>query len=285
MKTPTRRTYPLGSTDIGITPIGLDCRQFSMGRGFVGGDWGTASAEEVRSIVRLSLEGGINWFDTAEAYGLRNSERAPSSALGGVAVAPGNVVIATKWFPAFRMADLLDAGKIRAAGVSNFTAGRMRAADESLCRRGYRLASNQVRYNLVARGIERNGVLDAARELGVTIIAYSPLAQGLLTGKFHDDPSLVRSRPGPRRLFPSFRRKNLRATRALIDRLGAVADAHSATAAQVALAALVQRYGETVVAVPGATTSSHAVQNAAARNLELSKVELESIWTRSDEVM
>ncbi len=67
------------------------------------------------------------------------------------------------------MADLVEARKIRSVGVSNFSAGMMRKAHTVLAKRGIPLASNQVRYNLVDRRIERNGVLDTAKELGITV--------------------------------------------------------------------------------------------------------------------
>lgn len=73
------------------------------------------------------------------------------------------------------MADLCESQAIRAVGVSNFSAGQMRRAHAALKERGIVLASNQVRFNLWDRSIETNGVLDTARELGVSIIAYSPL--------------------------------------------------------------------------------------------------------------
>ena len=91
------------------------------------------------------------------------------------------------------MAALVRAGKVRAVGVSNFSAKQMAQAGAALQAEGLPLASNQVRINLLERSIETNGVLDLAREHRVTLIAYSPLAQGILTGRYHDDPSRVRS--------------------------------------------------------------------------------------------
>ena len=172
------------------------------------------------------------------------------------------------------MADLAVAKKIRAVGVSNFSASRMRRAHEALARRGLALASNQVRYNLHCRKIESDGVLEAAKQLGVAIMAYSPLEQGLLTGKFHADPSLVRARRGPRKWIPAFRPSGLERTRPLVHELEKIASAHGATAAQVALAWLVQFHGETVVAIPGATKVRHVEENVGARELSLSRNEL-----------
>jgi aryl-alcohol dehydrogenase-like predicted oxidoreductase len=172
------------------------------------------------------------------------------------------------------MADLVDTKRIRAVGVSNFSARAMRRAHATLQRRGVPLASNQVRYSLVDRRIESNGVLAAAKELGVTIIAYSPLGQGILSGKFHDDPALIRSRSGPRRLLPLFRAKGLERSRPLVEEIKRIAAARSVTPSQVALNWLLHFHGETVVAIPGATRPRHAEEAAAAMGFRLTGDEM-----------
>jgi aryl-alcohol dehydrogenase-like predicted oxidoreductase len=228
----------LGQTAVSVSPIGLGCWQFAGGASTA--FWALPPQEVINQIVKISLDGGINWFDTAEMYGSGASEKALAGALVAAGKSDGEVVIATKWKPFGRfassivktfpdrekylspfhvdlhqvhmpnslssvekqmeaMADLLDAGKIRAAGVSNFSADGMRRAHEALKRRGYALASNQVKYNPVDRRIEQNGVMKAAKELGVTIIAYSPLAQGLLTGIYHRDTAAIDRLPMIRR--------------------------------------------------------------------------------------
>ena len=85
------------------------------------------------------------------------------------------------------MADAVEAGKVKTVGVSNYSAEQMRLAHAELTKRGIPLASNQVQYSLLYRKPEVDGVLDACHELGVTLIAYSPLAQGALTGKYSPD--------------------------------------------------------------------------------------------------
>jgi aryl-alcohol dehydrogenase-like predicted oxidoreductase len=305
----------LGRTSIEITPIGLGCWQFSGGFGLVGGYWEALPPETVDEIVRVSLAGGIDWFDTAEIYGRGRSEQALARALTAGGRKDGEVVIATKWWPVPRtaksigatigerlrclggfsidlhqvhqpfsfssveaemeaMAELVAAGKIRAVGVSNFSAARMRRAHAALERRGIPLASNQVRYSLVDRRIEANGVLAAARELGVTVIAYSPLGQGILSGKFHADPGLVRHRPGPRRHMSAFRASGLARTRALVDELQRIAAARAVTASQVALNWLLHVHGETVVAIPGASRPRHAQEAAGAMGFRLTNEEM-----------
>ncbi len=312
------QTRQLGTTGIAISSIGLGCWQFSKASGIAGGFWGDLDDATIREIVRLSLEGGINWFDTAEAYGGGASEQALARALADLGKAPGEVVIATKWQPVFRfarsitatiddrlamlapypidlyqvhnpfsfsgttsqmngMADLLDGGKVRAVGVSNFSAALMRKAAAELEKRGYRLASNQVKYSLLDRDIEYNGVLETARELGVTIIAYSPLEQGILTGKFHDDPGLIRRTPGYRRFFSAFKPEHLKRSEPLIRALRAIGERHNATAAQVALNWVISAHGETVVAIPGATKPQQAAENAGAMAFTLTRDEIDHL--------
>jgi len=172
------------------------------------------------------------------------------------------------------MADLVGEQKIRAVGVSNFSAAKMRAAHAALAARGIPLVSNQVRFSLLDRRIEKNGILQAAKELGMTIIAYSPLAQGILSGKFHRDPSLIRSRPGPRKWMAAFRGRGLERSRSLLAALQEIARGHGATPSQVALNWLMYFHGETVVVIPGATSVAQAAENAGAMRFRLSDAEL-----------
>ncbi len=307
----------LGRSDIEISAVGLGCWQFSEGAGPVGGFWEALSAQTVEEIVDASLRGGINWFDTAEVYGWGRSERALADALTRLGKKPGEVVIATKWWPfprtassivktiddrftclspfgidlhqvhqpyslatvagqANAMADLVQAGKIRSVGVSNFSARRMRAAHATLAKRGLSLASNQMQYSLLDRRIESNGVLAACKELGITLIAYSPLAQGVLSGKFHDDPSLIR-RTGFRKFMPNFRARGLERSRPLVEELKKIAAAHGATPSQVALIWLALFHGETVVVIPGATKRRHAEENVGCMGFTLTQDELRRI--------
>ena len=180
------------------------------------------------------------------------------------------------------MSTLVHAGKVRALGVSNFSAKQMAQAGKTLQAEGLPLASNQVRINLLERSIETNGVLDLAREHRVTLIAYSPLAQGILTGRYHDDPSRVEALPYGRRslLSPSSKyltSEGLARCAPLIAGLRAVAEVHGATPAQVALAWLVTYYGEAVVAIPGASRPEHATEAAAAMDVRLTADEIDRI--------
>jgi aryl-alcohol dehydrogenase-like predicted oxidoreductase len=131
------------------------------------------------------------------------------------------------------MARLRREGRIAAVGVSNFSAKQMELAAGVLREHGIELASNQVQISLLCRGIEHNGVLDTARRLGVTLIAYSPLRSGVLTGKFHEDDARVRALPRGRRMLGAYSASALRASAPLIDELRAIATAYGVTPAQL----------------------------------------------------
>src|SRR5574342_759423 len=202
---------------------------------------GAHGIEEEKRAVEVSLEAGVNLFDTAAMYSLGAAERRLGELTRG-----RDVLIATKYpsgfsfrvedfpkeleatlarlgrssidlyqhhFPNARLsipklmdqvAEAVEAGKVKAAGVSNYSAEQMREAHAALAKHGIPLASNQVEYSLLHRQPETNGVLEACRELGITLIAYSPLTGGLLTGKYS-----AQNRAGGffRRILPNFSRK------------------------------------------------------------------------------
>ncbi len=178
------------------------------------------------------------------------------------------------------MASLQLDGKVKSVGVSNFSARQMERADQILRARGLRLVSNQVQVSLLHRTIEDNGILEAACRLGVTLIAYSPLKTGLLTGAFHASPERVRSTPPIRRIASGLTHRNLTRIAPLIDELTAIAHAYGATPAQIALSWLITYYGDTVVAIPGASKPRQAEESSAAMELTLTRTELD----RLDEV-
>jgi len=301
---------PLGRTGIMISPIGLGCWQFSKQKGMGGKFWPLLEDNVIDTMVLLSLEGGINWFDTAEAYGNGASEKALSGALLAAGKTPGEVFIATKWMPVLRfasnirktidkrikalapypidlyqihnpwsfsdeksemasMVELLHRKLIKSIGVSNFSARRMKNAWEILNKKGIPLASNQVRYNLLDRRIESNGVMEMAKELGISIIAYSPLAQGSVTGKFHDNPELLKN-IGYRKYTSQFRPRGLEKSQPVVMLVKELALKYKVTPSQVALNWLIHYHGDTVVAIPGATKEIHAKENAGAMSFRLS---------------
>jgi aryl-alcohol dehydrogenase-like predicted oxidoreductase len=162
----------------------------------------------------------------------------------------------------------VNAGHIRAVGVSNFRASEMRAAHAALERHGVPLATNQVHYSLLHRAPEVDGVLDACRELGVTLLAYSPLEQGLLTGKYTPGALPV----GPRAEAACFSPDNVAAAQPVIAKLRAMGEAHGVEPASVALAWLLARPG--VVPLAGAKTGEQAARNAEALAVTLSEGEV-----------
>lgn len=150
------------------------------------------------------------------------------------------------------LAAVVQQGLVGAVGVSNYGPGQLREAHRVLADQGVPLATNQVEYSLLSRRPERSGLLDVCRELDVTVIAYSPLAQGLLTGKY----SVGRPPPGARRLRYG---RRLARIEPLVRRLGEIGADHGRTPAQVALNWLVRRG---TVPIPGAKTAEQARHNA-----------------------
>ena len=302
----------LGKTDLLVTPIGLGVMELAGGDGLLGRVFPPLTLEEKNAIIKTALDGGINWFDTAEMYGNGVSEHSLATGLKAAGKSDQDILIATKWFPIFRtagniphsikdrlrflepygianymvhqpygfsspeaemnaMADLVEAGKIRSVGVSNFNAARMRRAQAALAKRGLPLAVNQMHYSLLHREIETNGVLETARELGITITAYTPIERGLLSGKYHKNPGLLNHLPPVRQ---AMMRRNLERTRPLITAMEEIASRYVATIAQVALNWVINFNGEIVVTIPGATKPRQAEEAAGAMQFHLSKVEL-----------
>jgi aryl-alcohol dehydrogenase-like predicted oxidoreductase len=171
------------------------------------------------------------------------------------------------------LAEEVETGRIEAVGVSNYSAEQMQQAHKFLAARGVPLAVNQVRYSLLTRQIETKGILATARELGVTILAYSPLAQGLLTGKYTKDS--VRSLQGARRIDPRFNSNGLAKIQPVINALQEIGARYQRTPAQVALNWLIAQ-GD-VIPIPGAKTAEQARQNAGALGWNLSPDEVDHL--------
>ena len=278
-----------------VSRVGLGTWQFGSREWGYGDDYADGAAS---AIVTRALELGVTLFDTAEAYAFGRSERILSEALGD---RRDDVVVATKIFPVapfppvvvsrahgsakrLRLArmplyqvhqpnplvpdtvimrgmrTLLDDGRVGAVGVSNYSLERWQAADAAL---GQPVVSHQVQFSLATPGPLEDLVPFAERENRI-VIAYSPLAQGLLGGKYDAD-----HRPGGvRAMNPLFGTENLRRAEPLLRVLREVADAHDAKPAQVALAWLLGL--PQVVVIPGASSVEQLEFNAAAADLELS---------------
>ncbi len=279
-----------------VSKIGLGTWQFGSREWGYGDDYATGAA---RDIVARARALGVTLFDTAEIYGFGRSERILGEALGAerAEVAVASKVFPVAPFPAVvkqrarasarrlqldriplyqvhqpnpvvpdsvimpGMRELLDTGVIGAAGVSNYSLARWRRADAAL---GRPVISNQVHFSLAHPGALDDLVPFAEREDRL-VIAYSPLAQGLLGGKYGVD-----NRPGGVRAMNTlFATENLRRVEPLLQTLRDVAKDVGARPAQVALAWLIAL--PRTVAIPGASTVEQLEFNVEAAEIELSE--------------
>ncbi len=263
------------------------------------------SDADSRAAFEASVAAGITFVDTAEVYGLGRAERLLGQFMREsgqqVTIATKFYPMPWRWakgamrralrgslrrlgvsrvdlyqihFPVpprpiefwvDALADMVQEDLTRAVGVSNYDTDQMRRAYEVLARRGVTLASNQVEYSLLHRDPEQNGLMAACEELGVRLIAYSPLAKGLLTGKYTPEnlPTGLRKR--------SFREKAGR-VQPLVARLREIGEAHGGkTPAQVALNWTIRKG---VLPIPGARNAQQAEQNAGALGWHLTDEEV-----------
>ncbi|KAG2495115.1 hypothetical protein HYH03_006725 [Edaphochlamys debaryana] len=164
------------------------------------------------------------------------------------------------------LADVHNQGLAQAIGVSNFSGKRVRRAAELLGARGVPLASNQVQYSLLYRAPDNNGVMEACREAGVTLVAYSPLCQGLLTGKYKAGGAMP---GGPRALI--YNDKRLREVEPCLAVVRAVAEERGKSMAQVALNWCICKG---TLPIPGAKTERQLGELAGALGWRLSEGEV-----------
>lgn len=290
-----------------VSAIGLGTWQFGSPEWGYGHEY--ASTEAVR-IVERALDLGINLIDTAEVYAFGQSERIVGNALGD---RRHEAFVATKVFPVAPLAGvvvqrarasaerlgvtaidlyqvhwpnpvfplsstmagmrtLLDDGLIGHVGVSNFSAERWRDAEAAL---GSPVLSNQVQYSLARRNPETD-VLAHAQRADRLVIAYSPLAQGVLSGTYPE----AGQPGGVRAANPLFLPENLERAAGVLAALAEVGARHGATSAQVALAWVIRR--PNVVAIPGASSVAQLEANAAAADLELSEDDDHRLTEASD---
>jgi aryl-alcohol dehydrogenase-like predicted oxidoreductase len=291
-----------------VSAIGLGTWQFGSGEWGYGEDY---ARHEAAAIVNRALELGINLLDTAEVYGRGRSEKIVGAAIRG---RRDDVFLATKLLPIMPlppivvwrarqsaqrlgvdridlyqvhwpnpvvpdrpimegMRRVLDSGLVAHAGVSNYSLARWQRAEAAL---GRPVLSNQVRFNLVQRKSERELLPWAQRE-GRIVVAYSPLAQGFLSGRY-DAEHL----PGgsARRTNPLFLPENMSRATELIETLRSIAKQHDATPSQVALAWLIHH--PNVVAIPGASSVAQLEANAAAAELQLTDDEMRTLVEAAD---
>jgi aryl-alcohol dehydrogenase-like predicted oxidoreductase len=171
------------------------------------------------------------------------------------------------------LAETVKAGKVRRVGVSNYGADQMKRAHDRLASHGVSLASNQVEYSLLQRAPETNGVLEACRDLGVTLIAYSPIAKGLLTGKY--GPGGDRPSGLVRRIGRAFGAQNLKKIEPVLNILREIGEAHNKQPAQVALNWLITQ--RSTFPIPGAKNELQARLNAGALGWEMTGEEAEKL--------
>jgi len=290
-----------------ISKIGLGTWQFGSR------EWGYGEAyagSEAKAIVRRALELGVTLFDTAEIYGFGRSERILGEALGDDLE---SIFLATKILPVMPIAPVVEqrgvasasrigarkldlyqvhqpnpavrdgtimrgmralqrTGLVDEVGVSNYSLKRWIAAEEAL---GSRVLTNQVRYSLADRRPERD-LVPYAQAHGRVIIAYSPLAQGLLSGRYDWSNRPTNSVRANSALFLP---ENLERANGLISALREVAEAHSATPSQVALAWLIRN--PVVVVIPGASTVAQLESNIAAADIDLADEEYAALADES----
>jgi aryl-alcohol dehydrogenase-like predicted oxidoreductase len=291
-----------------LSAIGLGTWQFGSKDWGYGADYAN---NEAGRILQRALELGINLIDTAEVYGRGESEKIVGRAITGHRE---QIFLATKVLPVMPTAgdverrgrasrdrlgvDRIDLyqvpwpnpavpiswtmdgmrrlqreGVITHVGVSNFSLSRWQSAERAL---GSPVLSNQVQYNLAVRKPDAD-LIPYAQANDRLVIAYSPLAKGLLSGRY-DATNLPRN--SARRNDPLFLPENVEQMHELVNTLRDIAKAHDATPSEVALAWVVHH--DNVVAIPGASSVEQLEANARAADLELRPDELETLTAASD---
>ena len=301
LELPTRKRYSV---------IGLGTWQFGSREWGYGREYDEHGAAEIVARARAL---GITVFDTAEIYGFGRSERILGRALresGGT----DEVVVATKLFPVLPTAPVVqqravasahrlgvrtldlyqvhqpnpligdattmrgmralrDVGLVDDVGVSNYKLSRWQRAEAAL---GAPVLSNQVQFSLVARGPMAD-LLPWAQRTGHLVMAYSPLGQGLLSGRYS---AAHRPSGGVRAANAMFLPENLDAAAPLLALLREIGEGHGVTAAQTALAWLVHQ--PNVVAIPGASSVAQVESNAAAADVALAADEFAALTAAAE---
>ena len=290
----------LGATLIEVGPVGVGTWQWGDRKYWRYGQ--TYNRDDVQAAFGAAYDGGCTLFDSAEIYGKGESERILGSLAAtshGTILASKYAPSPRRWrvrsvdeaidrslarldvdaidlyqihwpfglIPQQRLAERLARavtdGRIRAVGVSNYTARGMEQMHARLADLGVPLASNQVAYSLLRRSPEVNGVIEACHRLSVALLAYSPLAQGMLTGNYH-----FHSRPGDgRRWSPRFRDSGLQAASPIVGSLIKISGRRGCTPAQIALAWLLR--DPLVIPIAGVKNAAQARSNAAAPTVKL----------------
>lgn len=293
----------LGKSDLKVPVVGFGAWQAGK-KG-----WGTDfSDEDSIAAIRYSIDNGVNYIDTAEVYGDGHSEDVVARALKGYD--RDDIVIATKVAGFhFRYRDVLkaaenslkrlntdyidlyqlhwpdndipqsetvsaleklvDEGKVRHIGLCNFQAPLIEDIYSSLSE-SIPIVSNQMRYNIIQREVEKE-LFPYMKKKGITMIAWSPIAKGILTGKYN-----LSNLPSDdiRKADPVFRKENVEKLGNVLDEVRSISEKHGKTMAQVSLNYLICKGS---VVIPGAKNVDQARENMGAAGWRLSDVEISSI--------
>ena len=299
----------LGTQGLETSALGLGCMGMSE-------FYGTADEGEAIATIHRALELGVNFLDTADAYGPFKNERLVGRAIKD---RRHEVVLATK-FGSVRneqgerlgirgdreyvlaacnaslerlgtehidvyyqhrvdpntpieetvgaMAELVEQGKVRYLGLSEAAAETIRRAHAV-----HPISALQSEYSLWTRDVE-DEILPAIRELGIGLVAYSPLGRGFLSGRIHSVDDLEAS--DFRRANPRFQGENFQKNLDLVERVEELAASKGCTAAQIALAWVLAQ-GEDIVPIPGTTRVKNLEENVSALDVELSDEELRDL--------
>jgi aryl-alcohol dehydrogenase-like predicted oxidoreductase len=299
----------LGDSDLKVSAVGLGTWQFSE-------SWGVKNYDRAKEIIQKAYEVGINFFDTAAVYGRGMSEEFLGRAIKELGIRD-EIIIATKlpgdflsyddvfkgtkrcldrlgvkvidlmqvhWPPAWHnfptceymraLEKLVELGKIMYIGVSNFPVELLDYATSCLSKED--IVSNQVRYNLIERDAEKE-ILPYAEWAGISLIAWSPLAKGALTGKYTPDnlPQFQDVRAND----PIFHPENFKSIYEVVKVLNELSAKYNKTPSQIALNWLLMS-SENIVVIPGAKSPEQVEENAGAAGWRL---EFED-WMKLDEI-
>ncbi|WP_069789891.1 aldo/keto reductase [Cyanobacterium sp. IPPAS B-1200] len=302
------QTRKLGNTDIEVSALGIGT--WAWGDSFFWDYGKTYGKSQIEEAFKATVAGGVTFFDTAEVYGSGKSEQLlgefckatdqkidiatkyaplPWRLFGGCvadALTQSLKNLQMDYIPLYQvhwpfmlmsqdnlmnaLADEVEKGRIGAIGVSNYSSEEMKRAKDILAKRNIPLAVNQVKYSLVTRKIEAKGILKTAQELGITLLAYSPLAQGLLTGKYNLDNT---TKPeGARKMDSRFSSSGLSKIAPVLELLKQLGEKYQKTPAQVSLNWLMAQ--ENVIPIPGAKNAKQAQDNTGALGWSLSSDEV-----------